>query len=282
MLVMILVVAALGLRSGLMVGLAIPSSFMIGFLLIGLLGFTVNMMLLFGLVVTVGMLVDGSIVLTEFADRKMAEGHPRQEAYIMAAQRMFWPIVSSTLTTLAAFLPLLFWPGVPGEFMKYLPLTVIIVLSASLLTAMIFMPTLGTLIGRTDDETKARFARLRQRRDGRYLPVGRRHRGLSALCRPHHPPSAEGGARRRHAGGRIITTYVNNPTGVEFFVETEPEQAMIFVRARGNLSSEEKLKLVRQVERAIAPVEGIRNIASPSRQRARRRPEPGGGTGRAG
>jgi multidrug efflux pump len=138
LLVMTLVVAALGLRSGLMVGVAIPTSFMIGFLFFGFLGYTVNIMLMFGLVLTVGMLVDGAIVMIEFADRKMAEGLPKQQAYVQAAQRMFWPIVSSTATTLAAFLPMLLWPGVAGDFMGYLPLTVIVVLSASLITAMIF------------------------------------------------------------------------------------------------------------------------------------------------
>jgi multidrug efflux pump len=138
LLVMTLVVAALGLRSGLMVGVAIPTSFMIGFLFFGFLGYTVNIMLMFGLVLTVGMLVDGAIVMIEFADRKMAEGVAKQQAYVQAAQRMFWPIVSSTATTLAAFLPMLLWPGVAGDFMGYLPLTVIVVLSASLITAMIF------------------------------------------------------------------------------------------------------------------------------------------------
>ena len=100
-------------------------------------------MVLFGLVLTVGMLVDGAIVVTEYADRKLSEGYAPKEAYLRAAQLMFWPVVSSTLTTLAAFLPLLLWPGVAGEFMSYLPTMVIIVLSASLLTALIFLPTSG-------------------------------------------------------------------------------------------------------------------------------------------
>ena len=117
-LVMIVVVATLGLRSGLLVGVAIPTSFMIGFLLIGLMGLTVNMMLMFGMVLTVGILVDGAIVVVEYADRKMAEGLDRAEAYVLAAKRMFWPVTSSTATTLAAFLPLLFCPGVPGKFMS--------------------------------------------------------------------------------------------------------------------------------------------------------------------
>ncbi|HFQ14799.1 MAG TPA: efflux RND transporter permease subunit, partial [Rhodobacteraceae bacterium] len=127
-LVMIIVVAALGLRSALLVGISIPASFMIGFLFVGFFGLTINMMVMFGLVLTVGILVDGAIVIVEYADRKMAEGLDKREAYILAARRMFWPIFSSTATTLAAFLPMLLWPGVAGKFMSFLPMTVIMVL----------------------------------------------------------------------------------------------------------------------------------------------------------
>lgn len=142
-LVMIVIVASLGIGSGILVGISIPASFMVGFLILSAVGLTVNMMVMFGMVLTVGMLVDGAIVVTEYANRKIAEGMPAKEAYPRAAKLMFWPVISSTATTLAAFLPLLLWPGVPGEFMSYLPIMVIIVLSASLLTALIFLPTMG-------------------------------------------------------------------------------------------------------------------------------------------
>ncbi|MTI16720.1 efflux RND transporter permease subunit [Rhodobacteraceae bacterium RKSG542] len=145
-LVMIVVVAALGLKSALLVGMSIPTSFMVGFLILSALGMTVNTMVMFGLVLTVGMLVDGAIVMVEYADRKAAEGMEPKAAYIRASKLMFWPIVSSTATTLAAFLPMLLWPGVPGEFMSYLPIMVIIVLSASLLTAMVFLPVTGGIV----------------------------------------------------------------------------------------------------------------------------------------
>ena len=95
-----------------------------------------------------------AIVIVEYADRKVAEGLERKEAYILAAKRMFWPIASSTATTLVAFLPMLFWPGVAGKFMGFLPFTVIIVLSASLLTAMVFLPALGGLLGRKNISTE--------------------------------------------------------------------------------------------------------------------------------
>ena len=134
-LVMIVVIGALGVRSAGLVGLAIPGSFLTGILVISTLGLTMNIVVLFSLILAVGMLVDGAIVVTEFADRRMAEGVHRREAYAQAAKRMAWPITASTATTLAAFMPLLFWPGVVGEFMKFLPITLIATLTASLAMA---------------------------------------------------------------------------------------------------------------------------------------------------
>ncbi|MEL6226432.1 MAG: efflux RND transporter permease subunit, partial [Pseudomonadota bacterium] len=146
-LVMIVVVAALGLRSAGLVGLAIPSSFVMSFLLLGVAGLTINTMVMFGMLIAVGILVDGAIVVVEYADRKMAEGEDRKTAYAMAAKRMFWPIVASNATTLAAFVPFLFWDSLVGKFMSYLPLTLIFVLVSSLVMALIFLPVVGSLIG---------------------------------------------------------------------------------------------------------------------------------------
>jgi len=154
LLVMVVVIAALGIRTALLVGLAIPSSFLFGILIIFAMGLTVNIVVLFALILAVGMLVDGAIVVTEFADRKMAEGLVRKEAYAMAAKRMAWPIISSTATTLAAFMPLLFWPDIVGEFMKFLPITLIVTLSGSLLMALIFVPTLGGIVGKSGGNPK--------------------------------------------------------------------------------------------------------------------------------
>src|SRR5690606_2916027 len=151
-LVMIVVVAALGLRSAMLVGIAIPTSFMIGFFFLASAGYTINMMVMFGMLLAVGMLVDGAIIVVEYADRKMSEGLDRREAYTLASKRMFWPVASSTATTLAAFLPMLLWPGVSGKFMSYLPITLIVVLSASLITALIFVPALGTVFGKAETE----------------------------------------------------------------------------------------------------------------------------------
>ena len=144
LLVMVIVVGALGLRSGFLVGVAIPGSFLAGILVLSSLGLTVNIVVLFSLILAVGMLVDGAIVVAEYADRKMREGELPRHAYVLAARRMSWPIITSTATTLAAFAPLLFWPGIVGEFMKYLPITLLATLSASLLMALVFVPVLGT------------------------------------------------------------------------------------------------------------------------------------------
>lgn len=143
LLVMIVVIGALGLRSGTLVGLAVPGSFLLGFAVLYTSGLTVNMIVLFALILASGMLVDGAVVVTEYADRKMAEGATRLDAFREASKRMAWPIIASTATTLAAFAPLAFWPGMVGEFMKYLPITLLVTLSASLLMALIFIPVLG-------------------------------------------------------------------------------------------------------------------------------------------
>lgn len=262
LLVMIVVVATLGLRSGLLVGLSIPASFMTGFLLIGVMGLTVNMMLMFGMVLTVGILVDGAIVVVEYADRKMAEGLVRKEAYILAAKRMFWPVTSSTATTLAAFLPLLFWPGVSGKFMSYLPLTVIFVLTASLLTAMIFLPALGSLFGKNvSDPSQTELAKKLsggQQMDYKEVP------GFSGLYVRlaqrliHHPFKVLFVSFALMYGVFAVFGKVNN--GVEFFVDTEPEQALVFISARGNISAQEELALVREVEDIALNVKGIASV----------------------
>ncbi|MCK5500132.1 MAG: efflux RND transporter permease subunit, partial [Tritonibacter mobilis] len=147
-LVMIVILAALGSRAALLVGFAIPTSFLLCFAFLALMGISVSNIVMFGLILAVGMLVDGAIVVVEYADKRIAEGTGPMHAYVEAAQRMFWPVVSSTATTLCAFLPMLFWPGVPGEFMGMLPVTLIFVLSASLVVALIYLPVMGGVTGR--------------------------------------------------------------------------------------------------------------------------------------
>ena len=261
-LVMVVVVAALGMRSSLLVGLSIPASFMVSFMILGLAGHTLNMMHMFGMVLTVGILVDAAIVIVEYADRKIAEGLHRREAYILAAQRMFWPVVSSTATTLVAFLPMLLWPGVVGKFMSFLPWTVIIVLSASLLTAMIFLPALGGFLGRTgiSSAEAESAAQLSGQSHVDYDKIsglsGSYIRGLQKLI--HHPFLV------LITSVLVVTLIVwgfgKLARGTELFVDTEPEQAFVFVSGRGNLSAKEKFDLVMQVEKRVLSVGGLKAV----------------------
>ncbi|HHQ69786.1 MAG TPA: efflux RND transporter permease subunit, partial [Halothiobacillaceae bacterium] len=145
-LVMLTVVAFLGGRSSWLVGLAIPGAFLSGVLVLYLMGFTLNIVVLFALILVVGMLVDGAIVVLEQADRYLAEGLG-QQAFREASIRMAWPIIASVATTVAVFFPMLFWPGLVGEFMLFLPATVIITLLMSLLMALIFIPVLAAALG---------------------------------------------------------------------------------------------------------------------------------------
>ena len=145
-LVLIIILGALGVRSGFLVGVSIPGSFLSGILLLSIMGFTINIVVLFALILSVGLLVDGAIVIVEYADRKIKEGLTIKESFAGASKKMARPIISSTATTIAAFVPLLFWPGLAGEFMKYLPITLICVLTSSLFMALLFVPVLGTII----------------------------------------------------------------------------------------------------------------------------------------
>ena len=146
-LVLIIILGALGVRSGFLVGVSIPGSFLSGVLALSLMGFTVNIVVLFALILSVGLLVDGAIVIVEYADRKINEGNSIKDSYSAASKKMALPIIASTVTTLAAFLPLIFWPGLAGEFMKYMPITLICVLTSSLFMALLFVPVVGVSIG---------------------------------------------------------------------------------------------------------------------------------------
>ena len=257
MLVMLLVIAALGLRSALLVGLSIPTSFLVGLLIVDLMGMTLNMRIMFGVSLSVGILVDGAIVVVEYADRKMAEGLSRREAYAMASSRMFWPILSSTGTTLAAFGPMLFWPGVSGKFMSYLPITVIILLSASLVTAMLFMPVIGGLIGKSEQEGDELLSSL----SGESRINVREMKGMTGRYLRFLKMCMNWPLTTIATAIAVLTTVVmlygeyNN--GVEFSGSIEPHQANVLIKGRGNLSVEEADLATKLVESIILDVPGI-------------------------
>ncbi|MEM0986320.1 MAG: efflux RND transporter permease subunit [Pseudomonadota bacterium] len=263
-LVMIIVVAALGLRSAGMVGLAIPGSFVMAFLLLGVFGYTINMMVMFGMVIAVGILVDGAIVVVEYADRKMAEGLHRRDAYSMAAKRMFWPIVASSATTLAAFFPFLFWNSLIGKFMAYLPITLIFVLASSLVMALIFLPVLGSVVGgRAHSDGADDLAAVSGASgDPRTAPgwIGAYARTTSMLvARPWLVTLG--------AAGIIVSIFVwfgNTTHKSELFLDVEPEQIYVFVQARGNLSAAEEFAIVKGTADGLSDIPGIESMSTSS------------------
>ncbi|WP_299690276.1 efflux RND transporter permease subunit [uncultured Tateyamaria sp.] len=358
-LVMIVSLAFLGPRASILVGFAIPTSFLLCFVLLAIMGISVSNIVMFGLILSVGMLVDGAIVVVEYADKRQQAGVGPMRSYVEAAQRMFWPVVSSTATTLCAFLPMLFWPGVPGEFMGMLPVTLIFVLSASLVVALIYLPVMGGVLGRLIDWCGTQMHRIAalpllahigvavislvlmvailgvqplqaqviaafsamdgQNIWGSVLPTffdvfliglamvtlfGMFLVGLvtALMCIGAVFNRVGGGAlwvakavfgeRRRkvRAGyrrsgfgyviqgivgnavmplvmigvvfvfvGTTLIYFINNNRGVDFFVETETEQAIVYVMARGNLGLEEKDALLQQVENIVLAHPGIRS-----------------------
>ncbi|MFD0390369.1 efflux RND transporter permease subunit [Tistrella bauzanensis] len=259
-LVMIVVLAALGLRSAILVGIAIPGSFLTGMLVLSSMGLTVNIVVLFALILAVGMLVDGAIVVTEYADRRMLEGAHRVTAYREASNRMAWPIISSTATTLAAFLPLLFWPGIVGEFMKYLPITLIVTLTASLAMALVFVPVTGSIIGKPTAGSSRVAEMMQAAEEGDIRSVG----GMAGL----YVRTLDKAVRYPWVviaiaittAVLVFTAYGTFGRGIEFFPKVEPDNAQVQIRARGNMSIQEKDALVREVEAEVLELDGFKTV----------------------
>lgn len=144
----------LGLRTSIFVAVSIPTSMLVSFVVLGLLGVSMNMVVLFSLILALGMLVDNAIVIVENAYRFAEEGWDRKTAAKKATGEVATPVIAATATTLAAFAPLLFWPGTDGEFMKFLPMTLIITLCSSLFVALVFIPTLCSIFLRPEGRAK--------------------------------------------------------------------------------------------------------------------------------
>ena len=244
-LVLALILLTMGMRSAVMVGLTIPGAFLSGILIIWLIGFTMNIIVLFSLILVAGMLVDGAIVVSELADRNRHDGQRPKEAWINAADRMSWPVIASTATTLVVFIPLLFWPGVVGEFMKYLPATVIICLLASLAMALIFLPTMGSLSRSTTTKAPVRVPGLAYYRS--LLAWLLKRPGLSLLTTVL-------------LVGLVYASYAKLNHGVEFFPSIEPDSAQLQVRARGDLSVYEKDAILQQVEARLQHLSEVKAL----------------------
>ena len=258
-LVLALVVATLGFRSGLLVGFAIPFSILGALIIINSLGHSFNFMVMFGLLLSLGMLIDGAIVVVEHANTKVSEGISFKKAYSDSVGRMAVPVIASTGTTLAAFLPLLFWPGVSGDFMSYLPITVFAVLGWSLLYALVFVPTLGTVLGRRRGKNKKLPEDRESEKSARtlFLPLEKVY--LKILKPVVNAPVKFAGIMFIFIFG-IFALYFKFNSGQEFFTPIESQYGMIEIRAQGNLSINEQKEISLSVNRIVEQLEGVKQL----------------------
>ena len=215
LLVLAVIFVFIGGQSAVFIALAIPYSMFITFILLMGSGISMNMVVLFSLILALGMLVDNGIVIVENIYRHMQEGEGRLEAATAATDEVAWPVITSTLTTLGAFFPMIFWPGIMGEFMKYLPITLIMALSASLFVALAINPVLSARYQRVTIETK------RSRKDGliirtylSFLMWALNHRLILVLSAFALLLAS-------------VASYGAFGRGTEFFPETEPKEGHI-------------------------------------------------------
>jgi multidrug efflux pump len=255
-LVMILVIASMGVRVGLLVGLSIPFCFLLTFIILRLANIEFNFLVMMGLLLGLGMLIDGAIVVTEYADRKISEGLNRLEAYRLASKRMFYPILSSTATTIAAFTPLIFWPGFTGQFMRYLPITVFIVLSSSLVYAMVVTPVVGSIFG----QRRSTLVSGENEQTGEII-----FDKISSFYGKWVKKFVTNPGETLIAVLMLLwffgyAMYGNFGKGTIYFADVDPVAAQISIRGRGNFSSLEAKKIMETVEAEILKVQGIENL----------------------
>ena len=253
-LVLAVVLIFIGGRSSLFVAMAIPMSMLITFSLLKALDITLNMVVLFALILALGMLVDNGIVIVENIYRHMQEGKSRLQAARDGTDEVAWPVITSTITTLGAFFPMLFWPGIMGEFMGFLPKTLILALTSSLFVALVINPVLSAKFQTTaksrglEDETEQNLPFLKKI----YLAVltwSLKHRFLIVLS----------------AFVLLIGSgwaYVQFGQGVEFFPEVEPGRAIVTIKAPEGTNLEASDAFVKQVEKAVADYPDIRYVIS--------------------
>ncbi|MEE2695401.1 MAG: efflux RND transporter permease subunit [Pseudomonadota bacterium] len=264
LIVLLIIILFMGWRSAFLVSISIPSSFLLSMIILSFFNVTINVVVLFALILSVGILIDGAIIVVEYANRRANEGIEKRKVFILSARKMLIPVLASTLTTLAAFFPLIFWPGIAGEFMFFLPVTLLAVLSSSLLMALVFIPTIGGIFGNDKPRSNQDLNNLNLLEKGDLNKI----KGLQGNYI------------------KVIRYSLNNPKklimltlvfllfvqalysrfgkGFEFFPPIEPEYAEIVIHARGNFSPIEKDKIVKDVEKEIISNKFIRNIYSRS------------------
>lgn len=245
LLVILVLYFFMGARNGLLVGIAIPLSMLLSFVVISFLGYTLNMIVLFSLILALGMMVDNAIVIIENIYRHHQEGKPIMKAAFEGTAEVGVAVVTSTITTLGAFAPMIFWPGIVGEFMKYLPITLIITLSASLVVGLVFNPVIASRWLKLDNST----SRLPGDILLRWL-IGRYEATLNWAL-----------SHRKITLGLTFSAYIlmfvvygifNH--GIEFFPDLEPNQASVKVETAQSTRLDVSDKNVREIEGRLTDI----------------------------
>ena len=259
-LVMIVVLAALGFRTSMLVGMAIPFSYLFALLVLFILDKEFNFMVMFGMLISMGMTIDGSIVVTEYADRKLAEGMNRVEAYTAAATRMFWPVLSSTTTTLIAFTPLMFMPGF-GAFIRDMPITVFCVLVGSLLYSLIFAPILGAMFGGLAKQTEQEVNNTRQLESSDPLSLTGASGVYARKINQYLDTPGQTITIILAAIVLCIGLWSHHGKGIVYFPTVAPQFAEVDILARGNLAVDEIRDIAIDAEQKILDVEEIEMLS---------------------
>ena len=242
-----------GLRNALFVAIAIPGSMLISFYILQLLGVTLNIVVLFSLVLALGMLVDNAIVIVENIYRHATMGKSRIEAAKDGVAEVAWPVIASTATTVFAFFPLMFWPGIMGEFMYFLPLTVVIVLASSLFVALIINPVICAVFLRIPKKDRDRG------------PVDEMEAIPNNLLYRAYGGTLRFAVNNRWVVGVVTMVvfigtfmlYGQKNAGVEFFPTTTPETFFVNVTLPDGSNVEASDRIMRQVERILSEEENI-------------------------
>ena len=262
--VFIITLFFMGFKSSILVSISIPFSFLLSMIILSFFDVTINVVVLFSLILSVGILIDGAIIVVEYANRRANEGISKKKVFILSAKKMFIPVLASTSTTLAAFFPLIFWPGIAGEFMFFLPVTLLAILSSSLVMALFFIPVIGKIFGTDKNFDKDQQNNLKLLETGNLNDIkGIQGKYIEVLRFCLDNP-------KKLIALTIVSLisiqifYGKFGKGFEFFPPIEPDYAEVVIHARGNFSAIEKDKIVNQIEKEILKNKNIKNLYSRS------------------
>ncbi|KLT22966.1 multidrug resistance protein D [Wolbachia endosymbiont of Armadillidium vulgare str. wVulC] len=255
LLILTIIMLFMGTRTAILVALSIPGSFLMGIIALYLMGITLNIVVLFSLIMAVGMLVDDAIVISEYADRKMICGMDKVEAFCTSVHDMFYPVLSSTLTKLAVFFPLLLWPDTVGKFMQYIPITIILTLTGSLIMALVFIPTLGAIFGKPSITSKKEITRMSAIESGEIKNTGPIIRTYVRMLEKvlDHP--------KKFVCVVVFALFLSSilyftfGPGLKFFPDVDSDNILISVKVKESLSAKERDLILKEVEERILGVE---------------------------